>query len=175
MLDALKKKFFNSSAQSEQTLEDVTQMTTDVSQTVLAANEQALAELNTRFSDSVASLTAAQATIAELSAKFESVQAQLTAANAEKQAIADKAKSAKSAARKEKIVASVGEAKSVALMAATEGLEDAQFEAVVAALSTNLEAESNTAAFKEIGIEADVDTAVEQKPAHFNKYIKEAK
>lgn len=81
-------------------------------------------------------LDAATAKIAELTASAE--QARLTS-------------------RKEKIVAAVGTAKADALMAATDQLDEAQFNAVIGAMSTSLDIESKSKLFSEQGVAAEAD------------------
>jgi hypothetical protein len=62
----------------------------------------------------------------------------------------------KFAARKEKVVAAVGTAKADPLMAATETLDDAAFEAVMGALSASADTESNSKMFQEKGVTVEV-------------------
>lgn len=104
-------------------------------------------------------LDAANAALAELTGKYEVATAQLAAIAAEKAELVANAAAAKLAARKEKIVAAIGTEKSDALMTATEGLDDAQFNAVVSAMAGSVEAEAKTDLFKEVGVTADADAS----------------
>lgn len=116
----------------------------DEAEGVVQAYTTQVAELTTN-------LEAAAAQITEL-------QSQLDAATAEKREAAEAAAAAKVAARKEKIVAAIGEDKADALLTATAHMEDAQFDTVVAALTGAALAEAKSPLFKEVGasVEANV-------------------
>lgn len=172
MLDKFKKLL---GASPEAAAEEQTEtLTLKIDATDVKAEIEALQEQFASFqAEANALLAAAEADAKELKEKLEAAQAVIAAVEAEKaQMIADQL-AAKLAARKEKIVAAIGDEKADGLMAATEGLDDAAFNAVVSALVGSIEAEAKTDMFKEIGVNAEVDTAaLEDKPAHFNTFIK---
>ena len=125
----------------------------------------------------VASLTAklesSDLIIQELTAKLNVAEQTLSAIAAEKQALVQAALEEKMNARKELIINTVGTAKADALFAATEKLEDEQFNAIVDAMASNLDAEASSSKFQEQGVTASASPeAVEDKPVHFNKFIK---
>jgi len=114
----------------------------------------------------LANLQAAEATLAtqagvlaELQAQFAAVSAELATVKAAKEKMEADAKSAKMSARKEKIVAAVGTDKSEALFTATESLADEQFEAVVGAMSANIDKEAASPAFTEQGVGHSADAS----------------
>lgn len=111
--------------------------------------------------------------VAELTAKLVNTEALLDAwetAKAEAQAIAVQAKLD---ARKEKIVAAIGTDKADALMSATEGLDDAKFDAIVNAMALSVGVEAKTEMFNSTGVETKTEAATPQ-PVHFNKFIKKS-
>jgi hypothetical protein len=133
----------------------VAEQVADLVLTVDASAVQAeLTALQTKFEGIVAT---AEAALAEMTAKYEGAQAALTALAAEKEAMLAAHAAAKLAARMSKIEAAIGTEKAAGLMAATEGLEDAAFEAVVSALVGSVNAEANTSLFKEVGVTAEAD------------------
>jgi len=93
----------------------------------------------------------------KLSADYEVIKAALDKSEEAKQLLATQAKEKELAARKEKIVAAVGTGKADALLEATEGLADAQFEAIVGAMAVSMEKEAASPMFTEAGITGDVD------------------
>lgn len=111
----------------------------------LVAATAALAELAGKFE--------------ELSTKFEAATAALAAIEAEKADMIAQAVAAKAAARKEKVEAAIGTEKAAGLLLATNGLDDAAFDAVVSALTGSVEVEAKTDLFKEVGVTAEVDAA----------------
>lgn len=136
-------------AKAEQQKEEVT-MTTDVTNDS-AALAVALAE-NVSLRATVVSLTEQLADtntqVTELSAFAE----------AAKEFKATKEKSeaeAKVAARTAKLVDAVGTAAAAGLQLATASMDDAAFDAVVAAVALKSTAESNSPAFKEAGVEGE--------------------
>lgn len=143
------QKFFNAPK------EEVPEMMTQEEQTVQAAVDTNAAELTAQLASASETLVAMQAQFAELSAKYDNVQATLSAIESEKAALVAKAAEAKLTARKEKVEAALGTAKAPAILAATEALDDASFEAIVAAFSANLEAESKSPLFTEVGVSAE--------------------
>jgi len=61
-------------------------------------------------------------------------------------------KDTKMSARKSVVEASIGTEKAGAFLAATEGLDDAAFNAIASALASSLEVEANSPMFKEVGV-----------------------
>lgn len=115
-------------------------------------SESQITELSTALATAVKAVEAADARVAEL-------QALVDAAEAEKAEAAVKAAEAKTAARKEKIVAAVGTVRAEAVAAATEGLADAAFDAVLSAMTLSVEAEATSPLFTEAGVTAEADAA----------------
>lgn len=101
----------------------------------------------------------AAAQVAELVSKLDEANAALAAIAAEKAAMAAEAEAKRLAARKEKVEAAIGTEKAAGLLLATEGLDDAAFNAVVSALAGSVEAEAETELFKEVGVTAEADAA----------------
>lgn len=128
-----------------------------------SAIETELSVMRTELEDGVAKLSAELATavaaLAEMTANFEAAQAALNALTAEKAELAVKAEAVKFTARKEKVVSAIGTEKADGLMLATQGLDDAAFEAVVSALAGSVDAEAKTGLFTEVGVAAEADTA----------------
>lgn len=133
-----------------------------------AVAPEALAELQAQFdafkaeaaadvADLSAKLTEALDAMKSLEAERDSMSAKLKeAADAAAKMAADAA-AAKLAARKEKITAAVGTARADAVFAAVEGMEDAQFEAVLSVMSAAGTAEAQSAMFTEQGASVEVD------------------
>jgi DNA repair exonuclease SbcCD ATPase subunit len=130
-----------------------------------ASSETALADAAAQLQEVSTALETAVAAVAEADAKAAGLQAQLEAVNAEKIAAEAEAAAKRLTARKEKIEAAVGTSKSDALMAATESLDDAAFDAVVSALSLSVDAEGKTGMFKEVGVAAEADAAKVEESA----------
>lgn len=133
-----------------------------------AASTEAIAELQTQFDAFKAD---AQAEIADLGSKLEQALTAVSSLEAERDALAASMKAAEDAAlataeaaaaakltaRKDKIVAAVGTERADAVFAAVEGMEDAQFEAVLAAMTSASAAEAKTPMFSERGATLDAD------------------
>lgn len=131
-------------------------------QAELSAVEMAaqLKQAQEALSSQAADMTALTELVEELSAKVTQAQAELAAAEKSKADLIADAKAKQAAARKVKVEAVIGEnEKAVKLLAATENMEDAQFEAVVSALAGSFEAEAKTEMFKEVGVAAEADAA----------------
>lgn len=118
---------------------------------VAAADEQ-VALLKAEIETLGQALTATETALAE-------AQAALDAADEEAMKAAAEAAAAKLEARKEKVIGIVGTERADALLKVTEGMDDAAFEAVVAALGVGVEAEAKAPLFKEVGVDAEADTA----------------
>ena len=138
-----------------------------------------LSQMRTEFETGIAALTAdfqgAQSALAEMTANFEAAQAALNALTAEKADMAVKAEAAKFAVRKEKVVSAIGTEKADGLMLATQGLDDAAFDAVVSALAGSVDAEAKTGLFKEVGVNAEADTTKIVAESSVMKLIKQKK
>lgn len=104
--------------------------------------------------EAVANLTAQ---LAEANAALAEFRTAAEAAEADKANLIAQAAAQKAASRKEKVVAAIGTEKAEGLLAATENLDDAAFEAVVSALAGSIEAEAQTNLFKEEGVAAEAD------------------
>lgn len=160
----LNKAFGASSAAEANTKKEDVQMTNQVNDAnaeLLTQATTALAEANTKLADALAQVEQMKQMLKD------SQDAQLAAQ--------EQAKKVKMDARKQKIADAVGTAKADALLAATEGLEDAAFEAVVNAMAVNLDAEAKTEAFQEVGKVAKSDTEEIEKIETEKKESEEAK
>jgi hypothetical protein len=165
MLEALKKKL-GGNAEANEGVGIVTSVTESEEFKQLSTD---FATLKASHDSLAADLKAATELLDETNAKLGEVTEKLTAAqvivdevNAAKAAAQAEAHALKMAARKAAVVAAVGEAKATAFLAATESLDDAAFEAVAAALTGTVAAEANSALFKEVGVDGQVDAS---KPA----------
>ncbi len=157
-------------AQAEQQKEEVT-MTTPTEQA--AAPAENVAELAAQLATVTATLAEKEKAFAELTAKFAEAQATLEAAEAAKADLAAKAAEKRLQERTEAIAKAVGNDKVDALLAATDGMADEQFNTIVSAMAASFDAEAKTELFTEQGASAQVDPAnVEAKPTHFNTFIK---
>lgn len=162
MLDKF-KKFFN----AEQSDKEVSMKKEDA-QAELSAVEMAaqLKQAQEALSSQAADITALTELVEELSTKVTQGQAELAAAEKSKADLITDAKAKQAAARKAKVETAIGEnEKAAKLLAATENMEDAQFEAVVSALAGSFEAEAKTEMFKEVGVAAEADASkVDEDP-----------
>lgn len=162
MLEHLKMKLGLVEASSaEANSEQVTELNTQLSElsTKFAEAESVNLALTEQVAQLASQLSEAQAKVAELSSKLEADVA--TAAQA------------KLDARKAKLESTVGTVKAEEVFTALSSLDDTQFNAVVSAMETNLQAEADSPTFKEQGVEAAAsDEAVENKPTHFNKNLR---
>lgn len=154
MKDTLKRMLGLSpdTAKAEDTEKDVTMDALDTGAVTPAADANAVdvAALQASLATAVSELADAQTKIAELSG--------LVAAATEFAAAKDKAAlEAKLSARKAKVTAALGTAKADAFMAATASMEDTAFDAVMSAMATTAATEADTALFKDVGVDAEVD------------------
>lgn len=104
-------------------------------------------------------LAEAAEALAMMTSKYEAAEAALATLAAEKVATEVAAKAAKLTARKAQVEAAIGTDKAAGLMLATEGLDDASFEAIVTALAGSVDAEAQSTLFQEIGATGVVDAA----------------
>lgn len=100
----------------------------------------------------------------DLTAQLNSLKEQLSQLEAVKAEMVAKAEADKLSARKAKLVSLIGTTKADATFEATKSLDDGSFDAVCAALSVSLTAESNSPLFKEQGVDAvaNVDNVNEE-------------
>lgn len=144
MLNKL-RKVFNSEQQEEVMETNQTQTEASVPYAEMAALRTSYMSQQTELQ---AMLAAKQALEAELKGFKEAAQVAL-----------EQVKAVKMAARKAAVEASLGTEKSVAVLAATESLDDAQFESIVSAMATTLTKEADTSLFKEVGVDAKADAS----------------
>ena len=127
-----------------------------------SAVETELSVMRTEIEAAVATLTGELATtvaaLAEMTTKYEAAHTALNMYIAEKADLAVKAEAAKFTARKEKVVSAIGTEKADGLMLATQGLDDAAFDAVVSALAGSVDVEASKDLFTEVGVSASADT-----------------
>ena len=171
MLKHLQKFFAGSPAQPALADKKEEVEMTEIEKATFAAAENKAAELSVALEAATATLAEKESVIAELSAKFEQAQAALaTSADAQAVLAADIA-SKRLEARTAAIAAAVGTDKVDALLTATDAMADEQFNVIVSAMAASFDAEANTSTFKEAGV-ATAETVVDEKPTHFNQYIK---
>jgi hypothetical protein len=158
------KKFFN---QEEEKVEMTTE-TVEASAGDKPAIEAVMAEL----SEMKASFALVSEELTAAKAELEKAQAALNAAAEEKAKAEADALAAKMNARKEKAVAAMGTEKADAFMAATEQMDETQFESFLAIFNTNATAEAKSEMFQEVGVETKADAKEEPKVTHFKQFIK---
>lgn len=154
---------------------------------VTAAVQAAVAELNGKFdeykqtadaamAEAAEKITGLQGELAAMAGKLTEAQAALDAADEEAVKAAQEAAALKLTARKEKVVASLGTERAEALLKATEGMNDAAFEAVASALGVSAAVEAAAPLFNEVGVDAQADASkvVESPEMRIlkNKYAK---
>ena len=145
MLDHL-KKFFT----AVEPKEDPEMAQEPTQAPALAVNQTAeLATAQAALATQAEALSTALAEVATLKQGLEQATAQLAALTAETAA-------KRLQARKEAIEAAVGTVKAPALMAATESLDDTQFNAVIGAMAASFDAEAKSTMFTEAGVAAEV-------------------
>lgn len=160
--------------------EEKVEMTTETNAAAPAAVEMTaeltaqVAELQASFAQVSEALATKETALAEMAAKLEQAEAALATVAAEKEAVEAAAKQAVKDARMSKLVEAVGDVQASALMTATEGMEDAAFEKIVAALTVNIDKEANSEMFNETGVDAQPKAAEEEKPMDFKQFINKA-
>lgn len=131
---------------------------------IQAAIDAAVAELRVEFGayqeTAESSLAALTLELSSTKAMLEAATAALGAAAAEQEALIATAEAKRLAARKELVVAAVGTERADALLAATEGLDETAFSAVVSALGVSATVEAASPLFTEVGVTAEADTAL---------------
>jgi hypothetical protein len=167
MLDKFKKLLNVQPAQAEvvETREQAVVPQAELDNAI-AEFDTVVSDLQAQLKEATTSLDAATVALAELNSKYEAATAALAAIEAEKAEMIAQAAAAKAASRKEKVVAAIGTEKADSLLLATEGLDDAAFEAVVSALVGSVEVEAKSNLFKEVGVAAQADaTKVNEESA----------
>lgn len=155
MLEKFKKLFGDSApVEAQEVVQEVVEAVVEQVQVELKVDtseaQLALEQLSAKFAELTEQF-------AELSGKYEQAQAALESLAAEKAEMIAAAQATKLEARKAQVVAAIGTEKADALMAATESLDDAAFNAVVSAMAGSVDTESKTALFQEVGVTAEVD------------------
>lgn len=172
MLKKLQKYFSanaDNEAQAAQPKEEVTMTTPNEQGQAPAEN---LAELATQLATVTATLAEKEQAYAELAAKFAEAQATLEAAEAAKAELAAQAAAEELQRRTDAVVKAVGTDKAEAVLAATAGLPKEQFNVIVSAMATSVDAEAKTELFTEQGAAAEAKAPVANAPTHFNTFIK---
>lgn len=172
MLNKIKEAFMRKHEENA-SLEDAKEVVESLEQVeeanVEAAVEDVVATVElSKYEEVVKELADVRSTLVSLEASFNAAKEELAAFQAEKQAAVEAVKAAKLESRRNAISAVAGDIKADALMSAVVDMEDAQFDAIVSALSMNIEKEE--AAFEEIGVTADAEA--DAKPVHFSKFLK---
>src|SRR5687768_14996995 len=148
--------------------------TTTLAVTLDATALQAeLGEMKAQFEAVANAFAEANEKLASMSADLEAAKAALAAVEGDKAEMIAQAAAAKLAVRKDKVVAAIGTEKADGLMAATENLDDAAFEAVVSALAGSVEVEANSSLFKEQGVDAQVDAAKVEEESEEKRLLKQ--
>jgi len=160
------QKFFN----GDKTLSTEEVEMTEIEKATLAAAENKTAELTVALETATAALAEKALSFAELNAKFEAATAALNASEDAQKELATQAATKRLEARTEAIKAAVGTDKAEALLAATDAMDDVAFNTIVSAMAASFDAEAKTPLFQEAG--ADVKPVVDNKPTHFNQFIK---
>lgn len=164
MLDNLKKYFKP---------EEKVEMMTETNQAEMSVEMAAeLTELKASFAQVSEALATMTTQFEDATAKLEAANAALSAVAAEKEAVEAAAKQAKMDARMSKLVDAVGDVKAASLFSATETMEDAAFDAVVAALTVNMAKEAESEMFNETGVDSQPKAEEAEKPVDFKQFIK---
>jgi len=166
MLDHL-KRFFKA---PEGTTQEEVDMTAKEGQPELVVDNKN-ADLTAQLESATSQLTAIQAENAQMIAELNTLKTAFSAIEKEKADVLAKAMADKAQARRERVEATLGSAKSEEVLAATANLDDASFEAIVGAFANSFEAEAKSEVFQEKGLTAA--TEVDVKPTHFKQFIKQ--
>jgi len=135
----------------------------DMNELELAKSE--LSELGTKYEAQAADLQLALAGVQDLQAKLAEAQGVVAEFKAAQDKAELEAKEAVAATRKAALVASIGEDQAAALSASLEGVSDAQYEAVVAAVTKANAALVENPLFKEMGADVEVETNPDMEDA----------
>lgn len=159
MLDGLKKKLgiVPNEQQPVEAVTDKLEVTLNVTET------EEFKTLLSQFEEQTAQLQVAQDQISALQTSLEQF------AEAKAQAEADAIKT-KMEARMASLSKDVGDERAAKVLAATEGMDDASFEAIASALKMSAVEEAKSEMFTEQGVSAEAPATAQ--PAHFNTVIK---
>lgn len=135
----------------------------DMNELELAKSE--LSELGTKYEAQAADLQLALAGVQDLQAKLAEAQGVVAEFQAAQAQAEMEAKQAVAATRKAALVASIGEEQAAQLSASLEGVSDAQYEAVVAAVTKANAALVENPLFKEMGADVEVETNPDMEDA----------
>lgn len=150
----LKNKLFNMNKEGQ---------SFDMNELELAKSE--LSELGTKYEAQAADLQLALAGVQDLQAKLAEAQGVVAEFQAAQAKAELEAKEAVTATRKAALVASIGEEQAAQLSASLEGVSDAQYEAVVAAVTKANAALVENPLFKEMGADVEVETNPDMEDA----------
>ena len=125
---------------------------------------EAAVDVTAELSKATEALATSASAMEKLAADYESMKTELEVFKNEKKLAEAVIKQNKMSARMSQIKAAIGDEKAPSLLAATENLDDSHFEAVVAAMSLSVQAETKTALFSEVGVdvESHASSAVEK-------------
>lgn len=135
----------------------------------LEAAEVLLQESNEKVVTLQSSLEAMQAQLADVTEKYNAVQEALAASEEAKKLLAEQAKQTRLEARTKAIKEAVGTSKVDALLAATDNMDDEQFNTIVGAMAQSFDAEANSAMFKETGVDAEAPAAEDNETAEMKQ------
>ena len=164
MLDAIKKKFFNSS--KEVVMEDPKEQPE-----MSVAPTAELSEMVAKMALQTESFAKMQEQLATLTTQYAEAQAALKASDDAQAALVAATLLKRDEQRSAQLTALIGTEKAPAVLAKFSALDDATFETFMGAMAASYEKESESAMFKEIGVSAEA-AVVEEKPVHFNTFIK---
>lgn len=135
----------------------------DMNELEIAKSE--LSELSTKYEAQAADLQLALTGVQDLQTKLAESQAIVAEFQAAKAQAELEAKQALAESRKASLVALIGEDAATALTASLEGVSDAQYEAVVAAVTKANAAVVESPLFKEMGVDVQVETNPDMEDA----------
>jgi hypothetical protein len=154
MLESLKKKLgIVPNVEAKEAVTDKLEVSLSVTDT------EEYKELLQGFTEQSALLDASQSEVSKLKAEVDSLKVQMQQFAEAKVDAEAKAKQMKMDARKASLAKDVGDVRAAAVLAATEGLDDTQFEAIASALKLSVETEAQNMMFNEQGVEGNVKPA----------------
>lgn len=154
----LKKLFKRATAQTQEEVNS--EMTTQETQPTLAVDNKTaelqaqLATATEQLTKQAADLQALTEMVEEMSAQMASTKAALADSEAVQVDLVAQAATKRLEARTEAIKAAVGDSQLESLLAATDKMDDAQFEVIVGAMAKSFETEAKSAMFQEKGVSA---------------------
>ena len=158
MLDKF-KKYFSNSATADNTQEEA--MSLEKDQAATALDTTAVANLTAQLSTVNDAMATLQEQFTTLSSKYEAAQKALNASEAATALLATQAAEKRLKERTEAITHAVGTAKVASMLAATDSLDDVQFNTIVSAMATNLDKEAEGKMFSSQGVAAEAPSLVE--------------